>query len=149
MFKIEMSITIERAAEEIFNYVIDLGNYRDWQRGVVEVKQVSSGPLRVGTQINEVRRVLGQRGTSALTITGLQRYSRVAVKSESASVQSEFELQLKPVWGGTQVTLTGQVQPAGMAKVLEPLFARALAGQLHAALERLSKTAEAQAKAGG
>lgn len=50
MITVEKSIVIGRSAEDVFAYVSDQTNAPRWQRGVLEVRRVTEGPIGVGTR---------------------------------------------------------------------------------------------------
>ncbi|HYB03039.1 MAG TPA: SRPBCC family protein [Nitrososphaerales archaeon] len=48
---IEASIVVNRPAEDVWKFMIDLVNTPKWDPGVLEVKQTSAGPIGVGTTL--------------------------------------------------------------------------------------------------
>jgi uncharacterized protein YndB with AHSA1/START domain len=51
MTRIEASVVIDRSAERVWKFISDNNNAPKWNPGVLELKQVSAGPLGVGTTL--------------------------------------------------------------------------------------------------
>ena len=49
MVAVEKMITINRPVEEVFAYVSDLQNSPLWQKGLLEARRITEGPLGLGT----------------------------------------------------------------------------------------------------
>ena len=143
MTNINLSETYERAAEDVFSVLIDIPNYPKWQPGVAQARQTTSGSLRPGAQIKEVRRMLGRQAEAVLTLTEYAYPRRMAFDVTAGATKARFSLTCKPVWGGTQVLLEGEVHPGGLAQQFQPLFLRALLGQLRGALRGLARAVKA------
>jgi len=146
MLKISLSETYECAAEDAFGILIDISNYPRWQPGVAQARLASSGTLRPGAQIKEVRSMLGRQAEAVLTVTEYAYPRLMAFDVTAGAVKARFAVTLKPVWGGTQLLLEGEVHPAGLAQKFEPLFVRALLGQLRGALRGLERAVKALPK---
>lgn len=143
MTNIKLSETYERAAEDVFAVLTDIPNYPKWQPGVVQARLASSGSLRPGAQIKEVRRILGRQAEVVLTVTEYVYPRRMAFDVMAGAIKARFAVTCKPVWGGTQLMLEGEVHPAGLAETFKPLFVRALLGQLRGALRGLGRAVKA------
>lgn len=143
MTKINLSETYERAAEDVFGILIDVQNYPRWQPGVVQARLASSGTLRPGAQIREVRTMLTRRSEVVLAVTEYAYPRLMAFDVTAGAIKARFTVTLKPVWGGTQLMLEGEVHPGGLAQKFEPLFLRALLGQLRGALRGLARAVKA------
>jgi hypothetical protein len=143
MTNINLSETYERAAEDVFAVLIDIPNYPRWQPGVAQARAASSGTLRPGAQIKEVRRMLGRQAEVVLTLTEYAYPRRMAFDATAGATKARFAVTCKPVWGGTQLLLEGEVHPGGLAQQFEPLFLRALLSQLRGALRGLDRVVKA------
>ena len=61
MIKVDESIIIQRAVEEVFAFVADQRNAPEWQAGLLEVRRTDEGPLGVGATHAVVRKFMGRR----------------------------------------------------------------------------------------
>ena len=59
MITVEKSIVIDRRQEDLFEYVSDHTNAPRWQRGLLEVRRATEGPIGVGTRHTLVRMFMG------------------------------------------------------------------------------------------
>lgn len=62
MFRLSQSLEIDRAAAEVWPYLIAFEQVPLWEHGVVEVRQVTPGLPDIGTEIS-ARRIYGGRET--------------------------------------------------------------------------------------
>ncbi len=115
MIKVETSIIINRPLAEVFAYVVDLNTRANWQEGLVEAKQTSSGPTGVGSTY---------RSTSG-----------------PFPLQGRFEFE--PADGGTRVRFFVEFQPGGFFKLADPVLAGTLQKQMQTSLDNLKKLLEA------
>jgi uncharacterized protein YndB with AHSA1/START domain len=61
MITVEKSIVIKRPVEDVFAHVSDQTNAPHWQRGLIEVRRTTDGPMGVGTRHTFVRTFMGRR----------------------------------------------------------------------------------------
>jgi len=61
MIVIKDSIEISRTPQQVYSYVVDLENVPRWQPAVIEVKRLTEGPTRVGSQFREVAKMMGRK----------------------------------------------------------------------------------------
>lgn len=54
---IENSVVINRPVEAVWSWFLDWGNQGDWYQGIVDYKQVSEGPVGMGTKIKMLVRI--------------------------------------------------------------------------------------------
>jgi len=71
MFRIEASCEIERPVEEVFAYLADPARIPEWNSSVLECRVEQPGPIRVGTRIRTLGRILGRHFDS--TAEGMNR----------------------------------------------------------------------------
>ncbi|ABA59429.1 hypothetical protein Noc_2987 [Nitrosococcus oceani ATCC 19707] len=71
MISAQSSIVIARPVEDVFRFIsVDFfSNYPKWSPEVVELEQLSDGPVRVGTLGRQVRKDQGRRTESKFRIT--------------------------------------------------------------------------------
>jgi len=59
MAPIVESMDINRSPYDVFAYLDELHRHGEWQEAIVSTSDVTPGPVRVGTQATDVRRVPG------------------------------------------------------------------------------------------
>ena len=126
MIHVEDHILIHRPVEEVFACVADLTNGPKWQDGLVEVRCITAGPLRVGTQHVAVRKFLGRR---LEVTTEFIRYEPNQIVTFTANsgplhVQTSYLTEAAPK--GTRLTCQMQMEQGGLFTLAEPLMARSV-----------------------
>ena len=60
MKRIEVRVWIDRPAEEVYAYVVDLDRWPEWRSDVVGGELLTEGPVRVGTRARGFGKILGR-----------------------------------------------------------------------------------------
>jgi uncharacterized membrane protein len=97
------TIHLPRDAAEVFHYLTDVDNLPQWQSTIVSVRFLP-GPRRgIGTRVEEVRCLLGQRFTSRWTVTDHVPAALAGVTVEQGPLQGVARYRLTPDRGGTRL----------------------------------------------
>jgi carbon monoxide dehydrogenase subunit G len=144
MTRIERSIVIGRPVDEVWEFVHDTAKDALWQTTLVESEKLTDGPLRVGTQVREVRHFLGLRVEMAWEVTEYEPTTRSAIRGISGPIPLAGGYRLEPVDGGTRLTVSGELDAHGLFKLAEPVFARITGRELEANLGHLKDLLEAE-----
>ncbi len=100
MLEFENTIRIDRPVAEVFAFLSDFENIPKWNYNVLEVSQVSDGPIGIGTMYHQVRKSDQQD----FSITELDDNRQVAVKTVPPSTPDlEMRFTLYPEEGTTRV----------------------------------------------
>lgn len=124
MVRIEGQIVIGCPVEDVFDVVSDERNEPRFNPKMVEVEQLTSGPIGVGTQFRAESRV--GRGTDEMTIeiTGFERPRRLASRTRMSSMDIDGELTFVPIVQGTLMHWSWAITPHGFYRVLGAMIAR-------------------------
>jgi carbon monoxide dehydrogenase subunit G len=153
---IHMTLREEIAAppDRVFEVLTDLDGASRWMPNFVRIEKLTPGPLRVGSQWRETRKMFGKESTEQFEVTGLERDRSFELfidgtKGTSKRGQFRFRYDLSPQNGGTVLTLSGEIGGIGIVlELLGRLFAgmckKAFAKDL-AAMKRHIETAAAVA----
>jgi hypothetical protein len=109
---------IRRPVETVFDYVIDLSNDANWRTGLDESGYRQGQSLGVGA-------VGYSRAGDQEVEWRIETYmpgQRVEWQLLNGPFLGRGGYQLKPVEGGTEFTLLAEIEPAGIYKLLGPLF---------------------------
>jgi uncharacterized protein YndB with AHSA1/START domain len=145
MIKIEQSGVINRPIEEVFEYVTNPENIPIWMSHVLEVKKTSEGPVDVGTTMAQLFRFLGRKFQISRTATEYQPNRKYGAKDISGPGQVNFMATFESVSGGTKITYIGEIEPAGLLNIAEPILARMLRRQAENNFATLKDLMEANA----
>jgi Polyketide cyclase / dehydrase and lipid transport len=88
----------------VWEVVTDLESHPRWRPSVREFRQVSDGPLEVGSRIREVLEWRGREITLADEVTALEAQRRLGIRGGWKAADFDFELLLEPHGTGTVVT---------------------------------------------
>jgi len=145
MIKHELDITINRPLPEVFAYLCDFHKSTEWQKsGLVEVKQVTNGPMAVGYQFIGVRNFMGRRMESLLEMIDFQPNKQFAYKSLSGTTPFKQIFQFETTPQGTKVSTMIELETTGLLGLATPLIASGLKRDMGADFETLKKQLEMQ-----
>ena len=158
MARAQSSLVINRPIDKVFAYLADIAKGMEWQSELLEVQQTSSGPVGIGTDLKEVRRVLGQNMETSFTITDYEPESKLGFKSTSGPIpmRAYYSLDrvtregvrgeaIRPEGSGdaTRVTMTVEAEMTGIFKMTEPLAVHSAKRQMDADIAKLKAILEA------
>lgn len=150
MARVEESITIGRAAEDVFAYVTDPANDTVWRSGVLESELLGEDGARAGSRIRTAQRFLGKRIETVMEVTQWDPPRRAAVKSVEGPFAFEGEYRFEPENGACRVTTVAEIGGFGgfFGKLADPIVVRMGVRQLRADLENLKDILEVSADNG-
>jgi uncharacterized membrane protein len=137
------SIEIARRPEEVFEYVEQVDRHTEWQEKLVSVQRQTEGPLRVGSHIDQVRRVPGGPREFTIEVTEHDPPRKISWRALNGPVRPVGTVMIEPLADGSRSRLTVQIDPQGhglFGKLVAPLARRDVAKQLpkdHARLKEL------------
>jgi carbon monoxide dehydrogenase subunit G len=142
--RIESSITINRPAEDIWEYLIDFEKNKMWNPATVDMRLTSEGPLRKGSTYVWVGQFLGRHIESNTEVTEFEPGRNFSYKIVSGPFPGTASTTLEPAEGGTRVTIRSEGDMGGFFKLAEPVMARMSKRQIEGMLANLKDLVEAQ-----
>ena len=143
MRRVEASITIDAAPDEVFAFVADVANLPRWQPGILSATRTSPDPVGVGSTARVVRDLAGQSMTVDLAITEFEPGRRLALSSAASGVSVTATLEMEPAGEGTVARSGIEIQASSFfMSALEGVIANTAAGELTTGLERLRDAIE-------
>jgi hypothetical protein len=121
--------TVETEAELplVFTYLSDFTSTTRWDPHTVNCRQLDPGPVEVGTRYDNTQRLGPIRTTLRYQVVDLVRDERIALFSETRSMQATDRMDFaERPGGGTTVTYTATFRLKGAAKLAEPVLRRVL-----------------------
>ena len=120
MFRITHGGDFEQPPEEIFDFIVDNRNERDWHPLLKWVEAKPDTPdVAKGTVFEAEYRRLGKTRAEVLEYDR-PRHARFDVTSNAADMDMTFRFEPR-AGGGTALTITADVEPKGAFKLLGPL----------------------------
>jgi hypothetical protein len=144
MATIDHRLRFEAAPDKVFGYLTDPDKAMVWQASLLEVSFSPEGPMQQGTQITEVRKILGRRMESVVEVTELEPPRLYAGRVHSGPVPWEFRYTFEEADGGTRMDFHLEGQPGGFFRLADPLVVRTVEKQLEADFLTLKEIVESE-----
>jgi len=122
MIKMEQSIIINRPVEEVWKFISNVENVPRWDRGVLEARQTSEGPVGVGSTAQTRRQLLGWQRIGKLRISEYVPNKIISLQGSLGSMTAQIRYAFEPVEGGTRMTGTSEVELGGLWKLITPIL---------------------------
>lgn len=89
------SVLIHRSPDTVFRFIGEefFTNYPRWSPEVLELKPISSAPVRVGTRARQVRMDLGHRSESIFAVTIFQPGRRICFEGISSAYHCDYHIE--------------------------------------------------------
>lgn len=140
---IVQSIVIERPPEEVWDVVSDLETHTSWRPALREFRQVSDGPLGVGSRIREVLAWRGREIVIEDEVTAFEPPHRLGLRGGWAAADFDVDFRLEPVAEGTRVTMAWPLHPKSLLlKLAAPFMGGAMRKATREELELLKQQVE-------
>jgi uncharacterized protein YndB with AHSA1/START domain len=140
----EFSVAIRRPPADVFRYLADGMNNREWRSGVLEIERTTT-TSGVGAAYRQVLAGPGGHridGDYRITVCEPPRQLEFLVTAGPARPTGSF--QLTPDGGqGTVVRFALDLQPTGLMKVMSPMISRQMRREV-AQLDRLREILESK-----
>ena len=138
------SVTIRRSPSEVFACLVDPANIPKWNYAIDSARQVSPGPVGIGTRIQQKRSV-PRPATEELVITELVPDRRMVLEGDIGPLSGTLIYQIERVPEGTRLTNTADLSGRGPLRVLAPLAANRVRDAVAANLGKLRDLLESSA----
>ena len=127
MTTIEATVFIDRPVEDVFAFVGDQHNAPRWQKGLVEVRKTTEGPIGLGTRHDFSRKVMGRMMVAGNEYTAYELNKRIAFKTTSGPMKLQACYRTEASGTGTQLTCTMELDKgSGLFGLLLPLIVRSI-----------------------
>ncbi|HLF89492.1 MAG TPA: SRPBCC family protein [Anaerolineales bacterium] len=143
MFNEIASVIIHRPIEDVYAFMSQPKNRLVYDPDLLDVRQTPEGPLRMGTQIVEVRSMLGRKGEMVTEVSELDPNRRIGYRSRKDDPMNAFgHYQFESAPEGTRLTLNFTLAPKGLMQLVVPLLATRLRRDIQAGVQRIKTTLE-------
>ena len=146
MAVIETSVSINKPAEQVFEFITNLDNQKKLSSYITGVEV--SGPLQVGTQYKIETTASGFKNVSNNEVVAFEPNKKFGVKTFAPPPASDVTntYLLEPSGGGTQLTLQmdATLVPPGMPNVpgMEDMMKKQMVTTLEATLNTMKQLIE-------
>lgn len=117
------TVTINRPVKEVFDFVADPSNERDWHFDVTEVLRPKEGPYELGETFQWVVKFGGSNAYS-LEITALEPNRFIEITTRVGAVLPVLTHTFRQDGDGTRYTRRVRFETKGVLRVLAPVMTR-------------------------
>ena len=121
MSHIEGEIRIERAIEEVFDFVADERNEPLYNPRMLNAVKVTDGPIGIGTQFTATTKTGGRTADMIIEVTGFDRPTRLANSTTLSTMDIQGNLTFEPTQNGTCMRWSWDLAPKGALKLVAPI----------------------------
>jgi uncharacterized protein YndB with AHSA1/START domain len=120
------SVVLDKPIGDVYRFLTEAKQETDWRSPyVLSSRQLTDGPVGVGTQFETVNRFWGKRETVVTEITAMEPPTLLAWKQVNmGTFVADGSYRLEPANGGTRMTLELTGTGRGLFTPLEKTFAR-------------------------
>jgi uncharacterized protein YndB with AHSA1/START domain len=141
--RIVESIVVDRPPEEVWAVVADLDTHTVWRPALREFRQVSDGPLAVGTHIREVLEWRGREIEIDDVVTAFEPPRRLGLRGTWDAADFELDFVLEPAGHGTKATMDWPLYPKSLLlKLASPFLGAAMRRATREELDLLKQYVE-------
>jgi hypothetical protein len=134
---VRIQINIQRPIGDVFAFASDVANLPLHDKGILEIKKITDGPIGVGTTFNLTTRQLGMRLNVVLMFTSYEPNRHFSYKVISGPFPVITHYTLTDLENGSQLTAERVPQPHGLWKLMLPLATIPARQKLFAELKNL------------
>lgn len=139
--RIQMSLTIDRPVDEVFDFVADARNALKWLPVAVERRKLTDGPIGVGTRFEGTDRIGRRMVTHTQKITAFEP-GRSVTTHISEPWNGDYEIRVEPTHEGTLLTVETTGRPSGGARLFNLVPDRAMSKMYERDYQRLKALLE-------
>jgi uncharacterized protein YndB with AHSA1/START domain len=134
----EVTVHVNRPAEQVFAFLVDPEKLVLWQSNLVKTEILTEGPLRAGSRFREVRMLRGKESEIRGEISDFEPNRQLATKTADQP-QVTVRYALHPENGGTQLSYQFAMRSAGLRRLLEPVILKSVRKESESDLQRLKQ----------
>ena len=126
----ENSLTINRSAADIFNYLLDGANNPRWRPGVLDIRHDTASPAGLGAVYKQGLKGPGGRIDGDYKITQLQPNQLIEFQVTTGPARPTGTYKLEPAGSGTKVSFVLDFQPKGLAKLMDGMIGKTMQSEV-------------------
>ena len=119
---LQEELEVARALDEVFAFVGDFTNTKDWDPGVADARNETGDPIGVGTRYALDVLFGGRKLPMTYEITVWDPPNRVVLKGEGSTVTAVDDIRFEATATGTRIHYSADLRLKGLLKLAEPFF---------------------------
>ena len=142
MHGFEFSEHIARTPQEVFAVISNPTEATKFLENITESKQLTDGPIGVGTTFRETRVVNGKSASTDLLVTEYEPYTRMGISAEAEGITVLYRYELSPEGAGARLKWVCELEAGGLRKMMLPMVAAIMKKEDGDHLQRLKRYLE-------
>ncbi len=122
MVDVSRTLTVRPAPPVVLNYLKDFANAESWDPGTVSCKQVTDGPVGIGTEWRNVSEFRGRETTLTYRLERIAEDQLVFIGRNKTATSTDTISFTAQDGGGTSITYHAHVVFHGLAKLADPFM---------------------------
>jgi len=139
---LQEKIEIKRPAEQLFSYLIDVKNRRDYIPLLEEVIFLDPPPLKLGSRYTEVSTIAGRQFRTTYRVTAFKVNRNISVKTIESVFPIQVNLSLLPLENLTILKLQMKLKLTGMFRIAAPVIRGIVQQQARDILQKMKTQVE-------
>lgn len=121
---LQETLEVDRPLDEVFAFIGDFANTKDWDPGVSDSRQVTDGPAGVGTRYAVDVVFNGRRLPMTYEVTAWDPPNRVVLHGEGSTVTAVDDIRFEATAAGTRILYSADLRLKGLLKLAEPFLGK-------------------------
>ncbi|WP_261131268.1 SRPBCC family protein [Bacillus sp. Marseille-Q3570] len=142
MIKVVVNKVIEQPLEMVFAYIANFENNPKWQKGMIEAKFTTNGPLQVGSIYDQVAKFLGKRIITTFRVVDYEENEKIKITSIKSTFPITVTRTVEQFNGATKVTAIVEGDATKVFKIAQPIMKRMVEKSVKTDYENLKKQLE-------
>ncbi|WP_338024277.1 SRPBCC family protein [Aquibacillus albus] len=136
--RFEVKTTFQVTKQKAYTALLDLDSAKHWMQGFVGIERLEDGPIRVGSQWKETRKMFGKEATEHFEVVELDEPNKIVLccdgtKGTTGKGVYLFTYIISSSGDHSEITLDGEIKGlTGLTK----LFGKMMAGTFRKACEK-------------
>jgi hypothetical protein len=119
MTSVSSSTTINKPADQIFNFLSQPESQKSMTPSILEVKVTPPGPVALNSQLHYTTEYAGKKYESAVQVSAYEPGKKWATKTTTPK-PVETVYTLEPAGAGTKLTISTELVPGSFPAAAEP-----------------------------
>lgn len=147
--RFEVKRTIQASKQTVYKGLLDLDAAKHWMQGLVGIEQLDVGPLQVGSEWKETRKMFGREAAEFFEVIELSEPDKIVLrcdgtKGTTGKGEFVFTYIISSVDDHTEIALNGEINGLTgftkfFGKLMAGTFKKACAKDLDALISYLQK----------
>lgn len=122
MARFEWTLAVQRPVEQVFAFLTNGENNHKWELEIVDSRQLTEGPTRVGTKWLHVRQFAGIKLKTISEIVEYEPNRKWATRGAMGPMPVTETIIFEPADGGTKLQMILNIQTVGLLRLIDPLL---------------------------